>query len=251
MRPQITFPAAVSATNKRDTLSDAYSFIPTTEVIDVLASKGWHPVAAHAVKPRQAENALTVKHSIDFEHDTLSDIGESERFRVKVLNSHNGLSSFQFFTGVFRTLCANGLIAGLAVPQFKVRHVGFTHDKVLVALEGTLQNTETVVQTIVRMKNAHIGGDQLRAIAGTVRETLETNYDFNTLFRARRYQDATTDVWATFNRVQENIIKGGAQALIIDKDGRPQLRTQRAIKSIDRQIKVNRVLWDLFEREAA
>jgi hypothetical protein len=59
----------------------------------------------------------------------------------------------------------------------------------------------------------------------------------------RRIADVKPDLWTTFNRVQENFVKGGLSART--SSGRRQ--STRAVRGIDQNIRVNRALWLLAE----
>ncbi len=63
------------------------------------------------------------------------------------------------------------------------------------------------------------------------------------LLQARRMEDRAGDLWTTFNRVQENMTKGGVAGRT--RNGR-STRT-RATSGIDQNVKVNRALWVLAE----
>ncbi|MEI7352991.1 DUF932 domain-containing protein, partial [Pectobacterium parmentieri] len=59
----------------------------------------------------------------------------------------------------------------------------------------------------------------------------------------RRWQDESNDLWTTYQRVQENLIKGGLTGRSVQGK---QART-RAVKGIDGDIKLNRALWVMAE----
>ncbi len=60
----------------------------------------------------------------------------------------------------------------------------------------------------------------------------------------RRWEDKKTDLWTVFQRLQENLTKGGLSG--ISAKGK---RTQtRAVNGIDGDIKLNRALWVMAER---
>ena len=63
--------------------------------------------------------------------------------------------------------------------------------------------------------------------------------------RPRRTADTGTDLWTVFNRVQENVIKGGLYGFTKDAIGRPQRRRTREVKGIDQNDTLNRALWRL------
>ena len=66
------------------------------------------------------------------------------------------------------------------------------------------------------------------------------------LLEARRSNDRGTDLWVTFNRVQENLLKGGLAGRA--KSGR-RVRT-RQVRSVTEDVRLNRALWRLAERFA-
>ena len=59
---------------------------------------------------------------------------------------------------------------------------------------------------------------------------------------AHRTADTDNDLWSTFNRVQENLVRGGTR---FTTNGRRN-RT-RAVTGIDQNVKLNRALWQLAE----
>jgi hypothetical protein len=65
----------------------------------------------------------------------------------------------------------------------------------------------------------------------------------NQILRPKRREDVSGDLWTTFNRVQEHLVKGGLRGR--SATGRPT--TTREVKGIDQGIKLNRALWILAE----
>ena len=63
------------------------------------------------------------------------------------------------------------------------------------------------------------------------------------LIEARRPEDIGHSLWTTFQRVQENVIRGGQPGRSVQ--GR-RLHT-RPVASIDRGVSLNRALWMLAE----
>jgi hypothetical protein len=59
----------------------------------------------------------------------------------------------------------------------------------------------------------------------------------------RRFDDRGSDLWSTFNRIQENLVKGGLNGR--SAQGRRQ-RT-RPVQGIDQNLRLNRALWMLAE----
>jgi hypothetical protein len=70
------------------------------------------------------------------------------------------------------------------------------------------------------------------------------------LLDSRRWEDKGDDLWRVFNRVQENLTRGGQRDFTRRReDGRRFPRT-RAITGLDQNLRLNRELWNLAERVA-
>ena len=63
------------------------------------------------------------------------------------------------------------------------------------------------------------------------------------LLTPRRWQDESGDLWTTYQRIQENLIKGGLSSRSIQGK---RTRT-RAVNGIDGDVKLNRALWVMAE----
>lgn len=57
------------------------------------------------------------------------------------------------------------------------------------------------------------------------------------------FEDRASDMWTTFSRVQENMIKGGLRG----RSSNGRATTTRAVTGIDQNVKINRVLSVLAE----
>ena len=59
----------------------------------------------------------------------------------------------------------------------------------------------------------------------------------------RRWQDESNDLWTTYQRIQENLIKGGLPG----RTTKGKRAHTRAVKGIDGDVKLNRALWVMAE----
>jgi hypothetical protein len=60
----------------------------------------------------------------------------------------------------------------------------------------------------------------------------------------KRREDVGNDLWKTFNRVQERMLKGGVHG----RAANGRRTTTRAVTGIDQDIRLNRALWVLAEQ---
>ncbi|SEO19470.1 protein of unknown function [Nitrosospira multiformis] len=111
-----------------------------------------------------------------------------------------------------------------------------------------LESFETVGEQLEEMKSLTLNEGDQKAFA---RAALTLKYEDSEpapiterdLLTPRRFSDRASDMWTTFSRVQENLLKGGIRGR--NKSGRSM--TTRAVTGIDQNVKLNRALWVLGE----
>jgi len=179
---------------------------------------------------------------------------------IVVLNSHDTTSSFSVHVGFYRFVCENGLITGDTVSFFKGRHLNFDYEALKKYIDGLPNLIGEATETIRRMQSYSLSSNDLRLIATKgvemrtpvrVLKSGEKENDFDYIqrvshiasyaVRPKRYEDQQNTAWHQFNVIQENLINGF--------NARP-LRRVKAIKSIDKTVKLNRFLWDAFSEKA-
>ncbi|EMM5730173.1 DUF932 domain-containing protein, partial [Klebsiella pneumoniae] len=64
------------------------------------------------------------------------------------------------------------------------------------------------------------------------------------IIHPRRYEDKKDDIWTTYQRVQENLIKGGLPG----RTEKGKRTTTRPVKAIDGDVKLNKALWLIAEK---
>ena len=69
----------------------------------------------------------------------------------------------------------------------------------------------------------------------------------NRLLAAHRHEDVKGDLWTTFNRVQENMLKGGVPG----RSSTGRRTTTRAVGGVNENVKLNKALWTLADSMAA
>src|SRR5687767_14733389 len=101
---------SVFATRPYGAMSPRYRFVPTFDVIDMLADQGFRPVYARESSSRVEKKAGFGRHMVKFRHDDyLPIVGESVP-EVVLFNAHDGSGALEFVSGRFRFLCENSAI---------------------------------------------------------------------------------------------------------------------------------------------
>lgn len=260
------------ATDKHESRSSRYTYIPTSEVIDGLIANGFQPFQAFQGGSRVEGKAEFTKHLVRFRQigATMSKVGDTLP-EVVLINSHDGTSSYKLFAGLFRLVCSNGMIiADKMFGELTVPHKGDIVDNVI---EGSFQIVGQAKKTLERVEDwsalALTSGEQdaFAEAAHTLRFAdaegkTDTPITAAQLLAPRRLEDMNdgarygerrpaSDLYRTLNVVQENVIRGGLSGIARNPDTRRTRRvTTREINGIDQNVRLNRALWQLAERMA-
>ena len=226
--------------------SDRYTYIPTIDVLNALRKEGFQPFMVCQSKPRDEDRMGFARHMLRLRH--ASQVAQQEANEIILLNSHDGSSSYQMLAGVFRFVCENGMVAGDVVEDLRVRHTGNVIDNVIEGSYRILNEFEKVDESRDEMKSLILTDHEQLAFA---RSAMALKYDVpaeapieaHQLLRVQRNADRGDDLWSTFNRVQEHLIRGGVP-------GRTAKNTRtrtRAVNGISENVKLNRAIWTLAD----
>lgn len=256
---------SVMALESHDKLSDKYSFVPTVNVINILERHGWF--VANAREQRSKVYDGFQKHVVRFRKDDRGRMLEIDEIVPEIIltNAHNGSARFILMSGFERCWCLNQCtVSESTIASHKITHVGFTKEKVLLAVNSIVEQTPKVTESITRFKDTPLSNEQRYKFASMALNLMFDHskwvkYDkdatINRLTKAQRVQDEEVNLWNVFNIVQERFMKGGRY--LVTKDEMSLCRrygwnvdyanteSVRPIKSIDRSIDVNRKLWEL------
>jgi hypothetical protein len=250
------------ATQPHESRSDRYTYIPTVNVIEGMVRAGFQPFSASQSRSRIEGKSEFTKHMIRFRHqDVTASLAVGDVIpEVILVNSHDGTSAYKLIAGMFRLVCSNGLmVADSTTGSISVMHKGNIIAEVIEASNTIIGNSQKALSAATAWSHLQLTDGEQAAFAEaahTVRFAdaegkVTTPITAAQLLRPRRSEDTGADLWRTFNRVQENVIKGGLHGVQRDGNGR-RLRavSTRQVKGIDQDVKLNRALWTLAERMA-
>lgn len=243
----IQLPASALATNAAPTVSARYEFISSSEIIDRFAQEGYRVAAASVANPRKHER-LYAKHMIDFRHPDFEEINGSVP-RIILINSHDGSSSAQLLAGVFRFVCSNGLVVGTTTHKEVVRHTGDAAADLIHRMQQLAKSTSNIYKQIETWSRKDLTKSQrmeFARFAAQLRWGDAQRFAPDELLMVRRAGDDKGDLWSTFNRVQENTVRGGIEGF--SRSGRAA--TSRPLSDISRSVNYNAQLWQLAEEVA-
>ena len=233
-------------------VSDKYTFIPTTTVLESLRSEGWLPVKALQSRVNGDGPKGFQKHAITLRRDNKAlNLGDAV-IQALLVNSHDRSSAYQLHAGIFVLACTNGLmVADGTFGRISIRHMGNSTEDVLSASHQIITEAPRLGEIVREMKGVELNEKRQLEFAG---KALELKWEAGKapiqpyqLLTAHRYADNKTDLWNTFNRIQENLIRGGLRGRTATNH-----RTKtREIVSIGQNVNLNKELWTLAESYVA
>lgn len=246
---------SVFATTPWCEVSDSYRFVPTIEVLDAMLAKGWQVVQAGQARTRIPGKGDFTKHVLRMQHPDMPRVGDSVS-ELALMNAHDRTSAYKLYSGVFRFICLNGLIAcSEKYDAIVTRHSG-RGNLVQEVIEGSyriIENAPKVHAQITDWRGMELNRAQQVAYANAASELRDVTVKASPeqLIESWRAEDKAATVWNTFNVVQENLIRGGQGVIVRNETtGRRSYRHTRAIKSVNEDAKLNRALWRLTEELA-
>jgi len=250
---RLTAPSVFSG-HPKDGLSSKYEFVPTIDVVDMLAEKNWFPVKAQEVPAKDASFRQYQKHMLrfrNFNEEQQSNMVVGDTFIEMVLtNSHNGRASFIFNLGLWRLACSNGMVVSESTfAQVTIRHCCFQARQAAQICGDIVQSAPNLMEEINILRQIELKRmDQFvfAQMASLIRFGNKT-IDSDLILAPRREADSGTDLWTVYNVVQENLTKGNLPYIKIDKSGNTNHMHTTEIKAIDSSIKLNKRLWTLVQ----
>lgn len=249
---------SVFATSPHESRSSRYGQIPTGDIIDGLRQVGMVPTAVGQAKARDKSRLAFTKHILRFRQWADRGDYKPDVHEIVLINSSDGTCAYKLKSGVFRTVCENGLIVGDVDHDLSVQHRGNIVDNVV---EGTLtlvEETRGVMDEIEEMKQIPLSRDEqlvLSKYAMSLRfkqndeevaegVPQEIPYRPAQFLISRRDEDNDNSLYVTMNKVQENMMKGGIRAY----DRKGHRHTTRPVNGIGQSVEINQGLW-LLARE--
>lgn len=218
-----------------------YTHVPTHKMINILEEIGYLPV-----KAMQKGRSPYGKHIVRLRHSDYLDLGKRVDDilpEIVMINSHDTTSVFDILFGIFRVVCANGMIVSDGpVKQKRFRHIS-VEKEMLMTVDELKEFSPQVFDDIRKMKAIDLSELEVLEFAD---EATTFRYAFpverEKILAVRRPEDEGRSLWNVLSRVQENLIKGGYEVT----NKRPV--EAKEITNVDADLSINRKLWDLANR---
>ncbi|EML1874687.1 DUF932 domain-containing protein [Proteus mirabilis] len=139
--------------------------------------------------------------------------------------------------------CSNGLVCGDVLGEVRVPHKGDVVGKVIEGAYEVLDTFEQVAEKRESMQSLLLPPPVQQAFAEAAL-TYRFGEEFQPVTREqvlqpRRFEDKKEDLWTVYQRLQENLIKGGLSG----RTAKGKRARTRSVNGIDGYIKLNKALW--------
>ena len=239
---------AIFAKQPRADVSDRYGFIPTYEILEAMADAKFVPVEVRNFPRLNARDLRFTQHMIRFrqagkvEARTVGDVVP----QIVMLNSHDRTARFQLYGGLYRLVCANGLLVSTDefVQPYIVKHLGDISKEVVKTSGRIIEQHGEVFKYVDMMRKVEMSKAAQLAFATaalTLRKDRPGIIDPADILVPRRPSDTAPNVWNVYNTVQENMTKGGVQG--VTANGRRTVTHE--VKGIKPDMRINAGVWSL------
>lgn len=258
---------AIATQNASSDVSDKYSFIPSTKVIEDVIELGWTPVNAtqRSSNSRGSDNSFA-QHMVNFRIDnpiSVSHSGDIIYPQITFVNSHDGKSTFRFYAGLFRLVCSNGLTVPFKLngeelgKGFRIRHKGYDMDTLSNTFKDIVMDIKGSMKPIFDLNERMLTQEEkinfakrgLSIREGIKRTELQKflrsipNETIDSILTPNRELDMGNNAWRVFNVVQESLIGGNYKGFSIDELGNVKTRGARPLSDMVKTQDINTRLF--------
>lgn len=248
-----TIAPSIFATHAAPTVSDRYLYLPSYTVVRQLRTAGLVPIVAREGRKKQPDGREYALHEVRFAPTgaptAAPELGDV-RPEILLLNSHDRTSGMAFQAGMHRLICTNGMRVMEQDMGFKVRHSGKKGMDILMSgLTNLKHNLHRVFEVAGDWNKLQLTREQQLSFARQALEIRGTSLAISPdlVLTPRRWLDNRDDLWSVFNRVQENITKGG----IVGRTKTNRATSLKAIGTLAADIDWNTKLWAAASELAA
>ncbi len=233
-------------------VSDKYHFIPTINVIEEIRANNWYPVSVSEASVRDDDKQGYQQHLVRFRH--FDDLLHPQENAVELLlfNSHDRSKSFSISAGIYRFVCSNGLVIADSVFQtYKIKHLGEKDNDVAYAVTQITAIKPKLMRKIEQLESIKLSELEKESFAKSsipLRFDKHLQVNHADLLIPHREEDREDDLYTVMNVIQENLLRGNVSG--INKETGRRF-TSKEIKSIGKDVDVNKGLWDIAERIAS
>lgn len=243
-------------TSPAPTVSEKYSFLPTTRIIEDMQTLGWSLCGAKAAKSR-GKNKIRAEygmHIVEFFHPDIKIVSEGNTeayIKVVIMNNAMGVGKIRVEVGVFRLVCENGLVIKDAdFGSFRLKHRGYSFEDLQGMINSIVEKLPVAVNKINMFSTVELTQAQQESFATEAikirmgEDKVVTVEEIEQVLQATRPEDEGNTLWACLNKVQESLIRGG----VAFTNQKGKTRRSKPLKNFAQDLQVNGDLWELADK---
>lgn len=248
---------SVFAEHARPGVSARYTFVSTAQVVDLLGAEGWSPVRACQQRVRLEDRVGYQMHEIRFARRIDLESGAmqvgSTRPEMILQNAHDGTRAYRIDAGLYRLVCRNGLtVSDTAFAHVSIRHMDVSAEAFAQAAQSVAENTPRALETVAKWQAVQLSqavrvefARRAAALRWNAANPVMQALSPEKLLAPVRYGDAATDLWTTFNVVQEHLERGGDRYVARSETTGLRRNRTRPVAGLAEGQKLNKALWAL------
>jgi hypothetical protein len=242
---ELVLPLSMTEGMKSEKMSDRYAYIPTQDVVQTMLDNNYYISKIVATKPR-SKDPRVVKHFVRMRNNDHPEGANGTHPEIVIVNAHDGTTSLQFMAGLFRMICSNGLVVGThSFAPARIAHRANWREEALEKAHDVIYKASEAARRTELLRQKRLNTiTALQFAQQASQHFYEGKISPHDLLTARRSQDVENDLWTIFNRVQENIIRGGLSA---DKGEGQRKFFTRSVRGAHADLTANNWLWNLTE----
>jgi len=223
-------------------MSARYKTVQTNLIAQKFKDLGFIVDGVYHRRSRVANRAGYGRHMVKLSHPELLKTTDHNDVKMQLIvtNSFDGSSAFKIQLGFFRFVCANGMIVGETLESYRHKHTGMILEELDDSIDRIVAQVKNLSALLSKMKEKNLSTAQIISFE---REAMKLRSDkIQTVeWTARREEDKPLDLFTVYNRIQEDLVRGGTAAT--SASGR--VRVLREIKGVDKLRELNEKLFDL------
>lgn len=215
----------------------------TLDAVKEFLDRGWNVVGGYE---KRASNRKVSNHYVKMMHPDFAVKGENTYATLDISNSCKGSSPLSFDLGVWRQVCANGMVAQTKYSSAKVNHIEADINNLERIINQFDRNAPKVMSEFTQLKEKQLSPSEMLTLANSATELRfgkNHNIDTSQLLNIVREEDRGNDIWSVYNRIQENITQPG---MLVDNNG----RLINGVTDVAQDIRLNKELFSLVNAYA-
>ena len=235
-------------------VSDRYNVINTGDVVNRFEKYGFEITSVDSGGVRNPEKVGAQKHMVRMKSEYKMVGGL--RPEVVINNSYDGTKALNIRVGLFRFVCANGLVVGSnLIPNLQILHSNNSWEDMINEFIDTYDEKYKLQQewvqrmegTTMSLDHAYHMAERALDIRHYDKRIENTAVDPLELLIAKRREDRGDSAWLRFNVLQESLVQGNFHKY----DNTGEIRKAKVMTNVDELVRFNVELSDMFDMEVA